>query len=82
MDRAAKENALPQPATIDLDYRGKHLQLEFTVEDPNVFTMPWKATVTYGKPVDGWLENVCAENPNKYGTEQDVRLPTASKPDF
>jgi len=82
LDRAAKENALPQPATIDLDYRGKHLQLEFTVEDPNVFTMPWKATVTYGRPVDGWLENVCGENPNKYGTEQDVRLPTASKPDF
>ena len=28
LDRAAKENALPQPSTIDLDYRGKHLQLD------------------------------------------------------
>ena len=82
LNRAAKENALPQPPTIDLNYKGKHLQLEFTVEDPNVFTMPWKATVTYGKPVDEWLENVCGENPFKYGTEQDVRLPIANKPDF
>jgi hypothetical protein len=82
LDRAARENALPQPPTIDLNYKGKHLQLEFTVEDPSVFTTPWKATVTYGKPVDEWLENVCGENPFKYGTEQDVRLPTAVRPDF
>ena len=82
LDRAAKENALPQPATVDLDYRGKHLQLTFTVEDPTVFTMPWSATVTYGRPVGEWLENVCAENPNKYGTERDARVPTADKPDF
>jgi hypothetical protein len=82
LDRAAKENALPQPATVDLDYRGKHLQLRFTVEDSTVFTTPWSATVTYGRPVGGWLENVCAENPNKYGTERDARVPTAAKPDF
>jgi hypothetical protein len=82
LDRAAKENALPQPATIDLDYKGKHLQLTFTVEDPAVFTTPWSATVTYGRPVGDWLENVCAENPNKYGTERDAQVPTAAKPDF
>jgi hypothetical protein len=82
LDRAAKENALPQPRTIDLDYRGKHLQLTFTVEDPTVFTTPWSATVTYGRPAGEWLENVCAENPNKYGTERDAQVPTAAKPDF
>ena len=82
LDRAAKENALPQPATIDLDYKGKHLQLTFTVEDHAVFTTPWSATVTYGRPVGEWLENVCAENPNKYGTERDAQVPTAAKPDF
>jgi hypothetical protein len=82
LDRAAKENALPQPATIDLEYKGKHLQLTFTVEDPTVFTTPWSATVTYGRPVGEWLENVCAENPNKYGTERDAQVPTAAKPDF
>jgi hypothetical protein len=82
LDRASKENALPQPSTVDLDYKGKHLQLTFTVEDPTVFTMPWSATVTYGRPVGEWLENVCAENPNKYGTERDAQVPTAAKPDF
>jgi hypothetical protein len=29
-----------------------------------------------------WPEDICGENPYKYGTEPDVRLPTASVPDF
>jgi hypothetical protein len=82
LERAAKENALPRPPAVDLNYRGKHLQLTFTVEDENVFTTPWSATVTYGKPVLEWLELACAENPNKYGTEEDAQVPTADKPDF
>jgi hypothetical protein len=82
LDRANKENALPLPAAVDLNYRGKYLQLQFTVDDPNVFTTPWTATVTYGRPVVEWAENVCGENPHKYGTERDVRLPTAANPDF
>jgi hypothetical protein len=82
LDRASKENTLPNPPAVDLNYRGKHLQLQFTVEDPTVFTTPWTATVTYGKPAVGWAENVCGENPNKYGTERDARLPTAANPDF
>jgi len=82
LDRANKENALPVPVAVDLNYRGKHLQLQFTVEDPNVFTTPWTATVTYGRPMVAWVENVCGENPHKYGTEQDARLPTSSMPDF
>jgi hypothetical protein len=89
LDRASKENALPQPATVDLSYRGKYLQLLFTVDDPTVFTTPWSATVTYGRPaalpqnsVSPWLENVCGENPRKYGTERDVRLPIADRADF
>jgi hypothetical protein len=82
LERASKENALPQPPAVDLDYRGKYLQLLFTVEDASVFTTPWSATVTYGKPAVEWAENVCAENPHKYGTEEDVQLPTADKPGF
>jgi hypothetical protein len=82
LERASKENALPQPAAVDLSYRGKHLQLTFTVEDPNVFTTPWSATVTYGKPAVEWAEQVCAENPNKYGTEENAQVPSAAKPDF
>jgi len=29
-----------------------------------------------------WPEDLCGENPNKYGTEEDVKLPTATVPDF
>ena len=47
-----------------------------------VFTRPWSATVTYGRPLGQWLENVCAENPHKYGAEKDAQVPTADKPDF
>jgi len=59
------------------------LQLLFTVDDPNVFTTPWSATVTYRHMTqDQWPENVCAENPRKYGTEEDAQVPTAMVPDF
>jgi hypothetical protein len=89
LDRDAKENSTGrtpetgiEPFGMDPNYRGKYLQLQFTVDDEGVFTMPWSATVTYGRPLGEWLENVCAENPRKYGTEKDVAVPTANKPDF
>jgi hypothetical protein len=57
------------------------LQLQFTVEDEGVFTMPWSATITYGRPLIGWPEFVCAENTQWFpGTE--AAIPTADKPDF
>jgi hypothetical protein len=67
---------------FDPNYKGKHLQLEFTVEDKGVFAMPWTATMTYRPQVTEWEESICAENTHKYGTEKDVAVPTASKPDF
>jgi hypothetical protein len=87
LERNAKEN-WPIPFAddsglfFDPNYKGKHLQLQFTVEDRGVFMTPWSATVTYGRPKGVWLETVCAENPNKYGTEKDAQVPTADKPDF
>ena len=89
LDRAAKENFRLPPETIpsagdtDPNYRGKHLQLEFTVEDEGVFTMPWSATITYGHPVDDGqgVEYVCAEN-IKYYPGKDAAVPTADRPDF
>ena len=70
------------PIEFDPNYKGKHLQLQITVEDEGVFTMPWSATVTYGRPVGEWVEYVCAENKQKYGTENDPAIPTADRPDF
>jgi hypothetical protein len=67
---------------IDRNYRGKHLQLHFTVEDPGVFTMPWTATITYGRGSEEWPETVCAENTHEYYNNKDSDVPTAQKPDF
>jgi hypothetical protein len=82
LERDAKENFQVQQNTIDPNYKGKHLQLEFTVEDEGVFKMPWSATMTYRPQVTEWEESICAENPHKYGTEKDVAVPTADRPDF
>ena len=82
LERDAKENFQVQLDTIDPNYKGKHLQLEFTVEDEGVFTTPWTATMTYRPQVIEWQESICAENFNKYGTEKDAAVPKADKPDF
>ena len=78
--RDAKEN-LRVPVGIDRNYRGKHLQVTYTVEDDGVFTMPWSATVTYGRGSDEWPEVACAENAHVYYSK-DEDVPTAAKPDF
>jgi hypothetical protein len=69
----------------DLDYKGKALQLQFTVEDEGVFTTPWSATITYRRPLSSsgdWPEFVCAENPYGYFPGKKAAIPTAAKPDF
>jgi len=85
LERDAKENFRLGPAntfTFDPNYRGKHLQLQFTVEDDGVFTMPWSATITCGRPLGEWREYVCAENPHEYYAGKDTAVPRAEKPDF
>ncbi len=69
---------------IDFDpaYNGKHVQVEITIEDRNVFTTPWSATVTYGRPLGEWAEHVCAENTREYYNGGDSVVPIANKPDF
>jgi len=69
----------------DPKYKGKGLQLQFTVEDEGVFTTPWSATVTYRRPsvpLGQWPELVCAENANGYNHGKKAAVPTADKPDF
>jgi len=90
VQRANKDNVLPQnnnPPVVDFNSKRNWLQLRFTVDDPNVFTTPWSATVTFGPSTqafgpEAWPEDVCGENPRKYGTEEDVQLPTAKVADF
>ena len=69
----------------DPEYKGKGLQLQFTVEDEGVFTTAWSATVTYRRPsvpLGQWPELVCAENANGYNHGKKAAVPTADKPDF
>src|SRR6266699_309725 len=66
-ERDAKENWRAQPAP---NYRGKYLQLEFTVEDEGAFTTPWTATMTYGRGRGDWVESVCAENTKWYSGKE------------
>jgi hypothetical protein len=63
-------------------YRGKGLQLEFTVEDDGVFNMPWSAAVSYRRPLGEWPEMACAETTRDFFTGGAVMVPTADKPDF
>jgi hypothetical protein len=89
LERNEKENVImivDSPFRINPNYRGKHLQLAFTVEDEGVFTTLWSATITY-RPgfnwVDAarWPEHVCAENIlSPFGN--DVAVPRADKVDF
>jgi hypothetical protein len=81
LERDAKENRRAGVG-IDRNYRGKHLQLLFTVDDPEVFTMPWSATITYGRGSNEWPETVCAENIHEYYNNKDSDVPQADKPDF
>lgn len=81
LERDAKENYRVAAGTVDRNYRGKYLQVLFTVDDPAVFTTPWSATVTYGRGSTEWPETVCAENAHVY-YYKDETVPTAVKPDF
>jgi hypothetical protein len=88
-ERGQKEWPRIPTYEIDQKYQGKGLQLEFTVEDTGVFTMPWTATITYRRPTHtAWEEFVCAENINQYYaghgyySDKDATVPTANKPDF
>ena len=67
---------------IDFDDRGRSLQLQYTIEDPNVFTTPWGATVTYRRAGSPGVEQICAENSAEYYAGKNTAIPVAGKPDF
>ena len=67
---------------FDPSYKGKHLQMEITVEDKGVFTTPWTSVMTYARPVGAWVEHVCAENTSEYYNGGNSAVPTAGKPEF
>jgi hypothetical protein len=65
------------------NYKGKGLQLEFTVEDEGVLTQPWSASISYRRPLGDWPEMACAESDaGHFGGEKAPAMPAAEKPDF
>ena len=80
LERDARENQVAL-GTRDESHGGKYLQLQFTVEDEGAFTMPWSATITYGRPLVEWAEHVCAEN-TQWFPGMEAAIPRADKPDF
>lgn len=69
---------------------GKNIEVQFSVDDPGAFNMPWKAKVDFerghgqrsGNP---WEESICADGPKDYfadGISSAVPIPTAAKSDF
>jgi hypothetical protein len=87
MDLAEKEHNRAGP-TVDPNYRGHGVQLEFVVEDHKMFTVPWSATITYLKRENtGWEERICAENVEhdynfKYFVPDNVKLPQQDRSAF
>jgi hypothetical protein len=74
-------------AAVDPNHRGKGLQLEFTVQDEGVFTMPWSAIISYmrGQRTE-WEERICAENVQhdfalQYFSDN-AKQPSDDTPDF
>jgi hypothetical protein len=87
LERSTRENIRFSPfiqsLVYDPNYRGRHLQLQFTVDDAGVFTTPWSATITYAVPIGSWEEHVCAESRlGYYSSGREAAVPTAAKPDF
>ena len=63
-------------------HRGKFMQVEVTVDDEDVFTAPFTATLTYVPSPGPLEESVCAENLHEYYNNKNVDVPKADKPDF
>jgi hypothetical protein len=80
--RNEKENFRVGQDSFDPGYYGKVLQLQFTVEDPGVFTTPWSSSITYRRSFNEWTELICAENIHEYYVGREADVPHADKPDF
>jgi hypothetical protein len=67
---------------VDPKYPGKHLQLEIKIEDPEAFTAPWAAVMTYRRTLGPWLEQICAEDSADREQGRMELTPVSGKPDF
>jgi hypothetical protein len=61
---------------------GRMLEVNFTVEDPGAFNMPWSAGKRWKRVPETLEEEVCAENNGDYFSYDVEPLLHADKPDF
>jgi hypothetical protein len=82
LERHASVVGITGPIVPD-PHSDKGLRVELRVEDPNVFTAPWAANVSYRRVIRAWNEGVCAENNVDMFHLGDLKhVPTAETPDF
>jgi hypothetical protein len=84
-ERHMRENGpmgLAGAVLVDPNFPGNGLQLEITIEDPEVFTAPWSAVVTYRRIIGPWLEQICAEDTMDREQGRMPLMPVSAKPDF
>jgi hypothetical protein len=84
-ERHIRENGpmgLAGAVLVDPKYPGQGLQLEIRIEDPEVFTTPWSAVVTYRRTIGPWLEQICAEDTIDREQGRMPLMPVSAKPDF
>ena len=63
----------------DPDRQKKGLQVEVSIDDPQMFTSKWSGLVTFRPTIGEWPEAVCNEAPSP--TFQ-MAIPVADRPDF
>jgi hypothetical protein len=68
--------------SIDPDTMKPGLRVEIIVDDPDVFTTPWSAVVTYRHVQGECPEAACAENMRGAGTSWATLVPEADGVDF
>jgi hypothetical protein len=86
LERVEGENRLVVGGTVagivDPNDKRSALQVQLTIEDSKMFTMPWSAMVTYQRDTAPWLEVACAENNGVSFRLDAVGFPHADTPDF
>jgi hypothetical protein len=61
---------------------GRMLEVDFTVDDPGAFNMPWSAGKRWKRVGGGLEEEACSENNNDHFGYDVEPVPHADKPDF
>jgi hypothetical protein len=62
---------------------GNAVDVSVNVEDPGIFTTPWRAMHRWRRVQQPYVEYYCAENNNNPITDSKlVPMPQATKPDF